>query len=277
MRKLVFLTAFVALTALLFQSAFAAEWEIYVRGKIFNNMKISDGKFYVPVKSFLDALKLSYAQNASGVIVIMREPGYKHNLDFRGNSALFVFEDTEFELATKNFNNSTYVDLDSIGKYLDLEITKTPETQIIDVVDKVQRQKHQQAIEKWEAYEKRMNAKPEDDPGQGGSGDYDPNAPVKQVGETEGFLDQTQWEARWTAKVKNYADKPVNNVRVILNVLDGNKEKLDSQVKVIGTMNPGDQASAEFYWQSTTHIMAYPEIEIQHDPLPETRLIETKE
>ena len=44
-------------------------------------------------------------------------------------------------------------------------------------------------------------------------------------------------------------------------------------------MNPGDQASADFYWQSTTHIRANPKIEIQHDPLPETqkqKLIETR-
>ena len=76
---------------------------------------------------------------------------------------------------------------------------------------------------------------------------------------------------------KNYANKPVNNVRVILHVLDGNNQDLDQQVKVIGTMNPGDQTSADFYWQSTTHIRATPKIEIQHEPLPETRAIEKRD
>lgn len=279
MRKILCLSTLFVLLALMVQAVHASDWDIYVRGKLMTDTKISENRFYVPVKPFLDAMKFSYIQDDRGILHVSREPGYKRSINFSGANAGFEFNNNTFNVPLKHFDNKPYVDLEILASKMGLELTKTPQTGIIDVVDKVAQVKHQQAIAKMEAYEKRLKAEPTDDPGQGGSADYDPTQPVKQVGDIEGFLDESQWEARWRATIKNYADKPVNNVRVILHIIDGNGQDLDKQVKVVGTMNPGDQASADFYWQSTTHIRANPKIEIQHDPLPETqkqKLIETR-
>lgn len=268
MRKILCLSTLFVLLALMVQAVHAQDWDIYVRGKIMTDTKVSENRFYIPVKTFLDAMKFSYLQDDRGIVHISREPGYKRSLNFTSGNAGFEFEGNQFTTAIKFFDNKPYADLEIMASKMGLELTKTPATGIIDVVDKVAQVRHQQAIAKMEAYEKRLKAEPSDDPGQAGSADYDVKEPVKQVGEVEGFLDETQWEARWKATVKNHADKPVNNVRVILHIQDGNGQDLDQQVKVVGTMNPGDQATADFYWQSTSHIRAFPKVEIQNDPIP---------
>ena len=278
MRKVLCLSAFIMLMALCFGTVSASNWEIYVRGKLFNNMQVSGSHFYVPVQQFFDALKFCYGQSDDGTVFVTREPQTRRPLRIKGNSANFVFDGKPFTLPITQINGVAYMDLDSAAVRFDLEVTKTPQTEIIDVVDKVQRLKHQQEIEKRDAYEQRMSAKPADEPGQNGSADYDVEHPVKMVGDIEGFLDQNQWEARWKATVKNHADVPVNNVRIVLNILDGNGEKIDTQVKVVGSMNPGDTASADFYWQDSSRIIATPKVEIQHDPLPvNQKKFETKE
>ncbi len=279
MRKILCLSTLFVLLALMVQVAFATDWDIYVRGRIIPDAKASENHFYVPVKSFLDAMKYSYSQDDRAVIHVSREAGYKRSINLAGSSVTFEFDQREFNIPIKHFDDKPYVDLEMIASKMRLSITKTPETGIIDVVDKVAQAQHQKAIAEMEAYQKRMQATQANANTQTGATNYDPKEPVKQVGEVEGFLDQTMWEARWRATIKNYADKPVNNVRLILHIQDGNQQDLDTQIKVIGTMNPGDQKSEDFYWQSPSHIMAFPKVEIQHDPLPEAKkekLIETR-
>ena len=279
MRKILCLSTLFVLLALMVQVAFANDWDIYVRGRIITDAKASENHFYVPVKSFLDAMKYSYNQDDRGVIHLSREAGYKRSINLAGSTVAFELDQKEFNIPIKHFDDKPYVDLEMISSKMGLSMTKTPETGIIDVVDKVAQAQHQKAIAEMEAYQKRMQASQANADTQTGAINYDPNEPVKQVGDVEGFLDQTQWEARWKVTIKNYADQPVNNVRIVLHIQDGNGQDLDKQIKVIGTMNPGDQTSADYYWQSTSHILAFPKVEIQHDPLPKPenkKLIETK-
>ncbi|MCQ2735993.1 MAG: FxLYD domain-containing protein [bacterium] len=272
MRKLLCLSAFILLMAICIGTASAGSWELYVRGKIFADMKVSNHHFYVPVQPFFNAIKFCYAQDGEGKVFVTRDLQTRQGLRIKGGVCTFVFEGKSFNLPITHFDNAAYMDLESAVSKFGLEMTKTPQTQIIDIVDPVQRVKHQQEIEKRDAYEKRMSAKPEDEAGQAGNGNYDPKEPVKLVGDVDGFIDQSQttWEARWKATVKNHADQPVKNVRIVLNIVDGNNETIDKQVKVVGNMNPGDTQTAEFYWQDTLKIMATPKIEIQNDPLPVT-------
>lgn len=275
MRKIIGITVFLMFFALMIQSVGAVDWTLYVRGKVMHGMKTADDRFYVPVKSFFDALRYGYTQGADGVITIARDSDVKGNFKITSSPVNFSFNNVNIAVPVKRIGNSFYADLDIIALKFNLGVMKTPSTGIIDVVDKVQVQQQVNTMERLNAFEK-MKSVQNDGKKAESKADFDPKAPVKQVGEIEGFLDESQWEARWSVKVKNYADKPVNNVRVILHIKDGNKEDLDTQIKVVGTMNPGDISTADYYWQSTTRIMAFPEIEIQNDPLPEEKVVETK-
>ncbi len=266
------------LTVLTFSAANAAQWEMYVKNKPFASMKMVGGRPYVALGSFFDTLGFGYRQNVEGAIEVSRDPSVKNNLMFKYPSSSFVFEGRNFVLPVMNINGSTYAELGAAASNLGLDVTRYDATRMIEVVDRFTQTQHAERVAKSMAYDKAMGGKT---PGQSkGKADFDREHPVTQVGEIEGQLDQvTTWEAFWKATVKNNADVPVNNVMLILHIQDGDGKDIDTKMQSIGTMNAGDTASADYYWQSTNHIVAFPKLEIKHDPLPKEdikNVMETK-
>ena len=276
-RFLAFLLAFSIFVSLFSAFAFASNWEMYVRSKEFSGLKVVNSKFYVPFKAFLDSLKYGY-KNENGTIVITRDSSTRENFSITGNSVNCSFNDRTFVVPVVKIDGSSYANLDVLASYLNLAVTKTVETRIIDVMDKVAVAKHQENIVRINAYEKAMGktGAVSESSKTGGSAEYDREKPVVQVGEIEGFLDQVStWEARWRVKAKNTADEPVHNVMLVLHIQDGNGKDVDQLVKSIGTMNPGSETpSVEYYWQSPNRIVVFPKLEIKHTPLPKKEIKE---
>lgn len=253
-------------------SAFAynGAWQMYVRNREFKGMKVIDSKFYVPVRSFFDALKYGYSQE-DGFVAVTRDNSVKENFSIPGNSLNCSFDGRTFVIPVTKISGSSYANVDVLTTNFNLAVTKTTATRIIDVMDKVGVAKHQENIARTIAYEKAIGKNTPSDDGtkKEGSANYDREKPVVQVGEVEGFLDQTTtWEARWNVKVKNEADEAVHNVMLILHIQDGQGNDVDQLVKTVGTMNPGETNGGEYYWQSKNHIVVFPKLEIKHTPLP---------
>ncbi len=277
--KVLFLCfAFLFAASIFANSACASDWQMYVRSKPYENYKIVDSKFYVPVKAFLDALQYGYTQDGNGTLVVTRDKSVRSNFSVSGQNLDCDFAGKTFSLPIVKMGGSSYANLDIFASRFGLGMTKTAATRIIDIVDKESVFKHQENIARMTAYEKAMGSKGDKKEASSGSGNYDRENPVKQVGDVEGFLDQsTTWEARWSVKVKNEADEPVRNVMLILHVQDGTGKDMDQLVKSIGTLNPGQVSGADYYWQSLNRIIAFPKLEIKHDPLPKKETIESVE
>ena len=281
MKKISILLAYFLVLAFVAPAfAYDGPWQMYVRNREFKGMKIVNSKFYVPVKSFFDALKYGYAQE-DGFLAVYRENTVRDNFSIPGNSLNCSFDDRTFVIPITKIGGYSYADIDILARYFNLAVAKTVASRIVDVVDRTEVAKHQEQIARTMAYEKAIGKNTGAGEGaQGESGTFDREKPVVQVGEVEGMLDQaTTWEARWSVKVKNEADEPVQNVILILHIQDGEGKDVDQLSKTIGTMNPGENSGAEYYWQSTNHIVVFPKLEIKHTPLPKrekTEGVETK-
>jgi hypothetical protein len=93
-------------------------------------------------------------------------------------------------------------------------------------------------------------------------------SPIKQIGEVGGFADTITGQCYWDVTVKNSGDQVVKNVVVTLHIQDVEGKDITSQIKPIGSMNPGDQSKLDFYWQGGRKMIYAPKVEIKHDPLP---------
>lgn len=250
----------------------AANWTTYVKGRVIPSMERS-GQILVPVKAFLDVAGIGYQQDASGVVVLSKTDKTRTGLSLQTTALNCSFSERPATLGIVRVNGAAYTKLQAICALLQLTIKKYPATAMIEVTDEAAQAVRATQIAKSAAAEKIAQAnsnKP--------AAKFDREHPVKQLGEIEGILDQvTTWQAYWTAKVKNYADVPVHNVVMILHIQTADGKDVDTQMKSIGTMNPGDTASGEFYWQSPNHVNAFPKLEIKHQPLPPEDIKKTVE